>query len=227
MKRTRALAATVAVLLALVTVAGCGSDVSNLPVKQLLAKARTQLKTSHYLTIKGKVTEGKTSVGINLHYVGKDSSGTLDVSGKPIHIETVKGKTYFKPSQAFWKAELGSGASRVQQLIKGRWIPAPKNNPQFVSLTQFGNREALAKQMLEPSTKKISKGKTKTVNGVDSVALDSTNGTLYLDTSDASPVQIVGNGTKGTGTVDFSYDQTPAPKAPKKKDIFDLSKLGG
>lgn len=229
MKRTRIPAVALAVLLAVTALAGCGSsgnDVSDLPVKQLLTKAKAQLKNTQYLEIKGNLHEGSSSIGLDLSYVGKDSHGTLSVSGKSVEIETVDGTTYFKPSDSFWKAQLGPGAKTVINLINGRWIVASADNPSLSQLTQLTDRSALAKQILSPDSK-VTKGKTKQVDGDEAIALNSKNGTLYLATADARPVQITGNGNAGTGAVNFNYDKVAAPTAPPKDKTIDLSKLSG
>jgi hypothetical protein len=228
MNRMRALAILVAVLLAATGLSACGSssDVSGLSTTKLLAKAKTAVKKEKYVSLKGTIKQSTNETGIDLNYIAKDSHGTITVQGAGMELETVAGKTYFKPSDEFWKAQMASSASAIIKLINGRWIVADPSNSSFKQIVDIAARSFVTDQILDPAGK-VKKGKEKKVNGIDCIALTTSDGTLYLDKSDGKPVQIVGTGKEASGKADFTYDKIPAPKAPSKAQTVDLSQLGG
>jgi hypothetical protein len=232
MTRLRTPALVLALALALTGLAGCGgssqpkSDLSKLSTTQLLAKAKKQIQNEKYVSVKGKISEKGTSTGIDLNYIDDDSHGVLTINGASVEIETVSGKTYFKPSNAFWKAQMGPSASQIIKLIDGRWIIADAKNASFQQLISLASRSFVTDQILDPSAK-VTKGKGKKVDGVDCIALTTSDGILYLDRSTARPVQIAGATSQTKGTADFSYDKIDKPTAPSAKDSVDVSKLSG
>lgn len=235
MTRLRTPALFLALGLALAGLAGCGgdtpssthkSDLSKLSTTQLLAKAKKQVEQEKYVSVKGKISQKGTTTGIDLNYVDDDSHGVLTINDASVQIETVAGKTYFKPSNAFWKAQMGPSATQIIKLINGRWIIADAGNASFQQLIDLASRKFITDQILDPSTK-VSKGKQKTVEGVRCIALTTSDGILYLDRSNARPVQIAGADSGTTGTANFSYDKIAKPTAPAAKDSVDVSKLSG
>jgi hypothetical protein len=227
MKPPRIPAIATAVVLAGAVLAGCGSsssDLSGLSATTLLSKATTQLAKEPYITLRGDITDSGGQTGLDLSYVGDDSHGTITLKGAELELQTVAGQTYFKPSDSFWKAQMGANAVSVIKLINGRWIIADPTNQSFGQLIQLASKDFVTKDVLDPSGT-VTKGKETRINDILCIPLKTKDGTLYLDAKTARPVQIVGNGSGGTGKADFSYDLVDAPTAPAKKDTVDLSSL--
>jgi hypothetical protein len=204
---------------------GGGDDLSGLSTSKLLAKAVAQVKAAKYVRISGKINDQGQDTGLDLSYVGKDSRGTITLEGATVELETVGGKTWFKPSDAFWNKQMGAkSAAQVIKLVNGRWIVAAAGNQSYAQLIELASRDLITKEILDPDSK-VTKGKVTKVDGVEVIPLKTTDGTLYLDKETARPVQIVGSGSS-KGTANFSYDKIDAPTAPAAKDQVDLSKLG-
>ena len=224
----RIIAVLVAVLVTL-SVAACGSSksLSNLSTSELLKKARAAVSAEKYVTVSGEIQESGKATSIDLHYVGDDSYGTIVLAGAKMQIEAVDGKTYFKPSNAFWKQQLSADQAKlVTGLIGDRWIIADSSNANFAQLIEVAQRTFLTKEVLTPDAKsKITKGKVTTVDGEKAIPLTVDTGKLYLADATARPIQVSGSGTGGSGTAKFSYDKLTAPSAPAANEQVDLAKL--
>jgi hypothetical protein len=232
MPRTRLTALIAAALLAgSAVLAGCGSsgsdDLTGLSTSKLLDRAVAQVKKEKYVQISGKITDQGEETGLDLSYIGEESRGTITLAGATLELETVDGTTYFRPSDAFWKKQMGAkSAAQVIKVINGRWIVADAKNDSFAQLIELASKDFVTKEILDPDSK-VTKGKVKKVNGVECIPLETKDGTLYVDKATARPVQIVGGGSSGKGTADFSYDKQDPPTAPAADEQVDLSKLGG
>jgi hypothetical protein len=233
MRPTRLTAILTALALGGAALAGCGGsssggkDLSDLSTTQLLDRAVAQVKKEKYVSVSGKIDDQGQETGLDLNYVGDDSRGTITLEGTTLELETVGGKTWFKPSDAFWNKQMGAkSAAQIIKIIDGRWIVAEASNQSFAQLIELASKDFVTKEILDPDSK-VTKGKVTKVKGIDVIPLKTTDGTLYLDKSNARPVQIVGNGSQGKGTADFSYDKIDPPTAPAAKDQVDLSKISG
>jgi hypothetical protein len=234
MRPTRVLAILTALVLGGAVLAGCGgssggggADLSGLSTKTLLQKAVAQVKKEKYVSISGSIDDQGQQTGLALDYVGADSHGTITLEGTTLELETVGGKTWFKPSDAFWNKQMGAkSAAQVIKIINGRWIIAQASNQSFSQLIELASKDFITKEILNPDST-VTKGSVTKVKGVEVIPLKTTDGTLYIDRSNARPVQIVGNGSQGKGTATFSYDKIDAPTAPAAKDQVDLSKVAG
>ena len=223
----RLLVALFAVLLGLV-LTGCGGSTpsqAKLSTAKLLTKARAYVKAQHDVSLSGRIDQGGAETSIDLKYSGDDSYGTIKLSGATIALESIGGKTYFKPSAAFWTQQLPKDqATMVTKLIGSRWIIADKANANFAQLIQLAQRSFLTDEVLTPEDK-VTKGAVTTVSGTKAIPLKLKSGAIYLADRDARPLQIKGSGSGGSGTATFSYDKVTVPAAPSSKEQVDLAKL--
>lgn len=222
----RALAVLLAAVLGIL-LTGCGSTPSQakLSTSALLTKARAYIQAQDNVSLSGRIAQGGAETAIDLAYSGQDSVGTITLSGAQIQVESIGGKTYFKPSDAFWSQQLPKAqATLVTKLINGRWIIADPSNSDFTQLIQISKRAFITDEVLTP-TGKVIKGKVTTISGTKAIPLTLDNGAIYLADSDARPLQVKGSGGGGSGTATFSYAKVTIPAAPAAKDQVDLAKL--
>ncbi|MEJ7634856.1 hypothetical protein [Aeromicrobium sp.] len=224
--RLRLLALFIASAFAL---AGCGDgsdqdDVSNLSTSKLLAAAKKQLATQEYVSVEGKGTDkdDDTSLEIDLDFAGDTASGTITVNGMEIELLKADGQAYFKAGKEFFGPS--ESAAETMDLIGDRWVLADPDDPTFGEIASFVSKKDFFAQLLDPDGK-VTKVDEKSVNGVDSVGLKSTDSTFYFDKSDAKPVSLVTT-DDGSGTLDFTYDKMDAAEAPPADEIVDPAKLG-
>ena len=222
----RFLAVLLAALLG-VMLAGCGStpSQSKLSTSALLKKARAYVTAQKDVGLSGRIDQGGAETSLDLKYAGDDSYGTIKLSGATITLESVGGKTYFKPSKEFWTQQLSKDqAATVTGLIGDRWIIANPGNANFAQLIALAKRSFLTEQVLTPEGT-ITKGKVTTISGTKAIPLKLKEGAIYLADEDARPLQVKGSSTSGSGTATFSYDKVTIPAAPTGKDVVDLTKL--
>ncbi|WP_310961152.1 hypothetical protein [Nocardioides terrisoli] len=215
-----------------VLLAGCGSskpDLTKLSVPALFHKASAAVAKKKYISLSGRIasSNGLAGTGLDLHYVDGDSYGEITLgNGAQLRIESVGGKTWFKPNAAFWRAQMGKDAAAILRVIAGRWILANPDNANFGQVLQLASRDFIAKQVLDPKIP-AAKGSVTTIAGTDCIPLRLKAGTLYLNASTALPVRVAGTGKSGSGAADFSYAKVSAPIAPTAKQQVDLSSLTG
>jgi hypothetical protein len=232
MTRTRLLGLFTAVCLGATLLTGCGGssgdDLDELSIGDLLDRATTAVRDETYVSITGSIDRSGNETGLDLHYVGDDSDGSITLDGAKLQLRTVDGTTWFKPSDEFWKSQVGGKqAKRLIRLIDGRWIVADPANQSFGQIIQLASRDFVDEQLLDTEDGDLRRGDNEEVDGQKCLTLKTGDGTLYLSADDALPVQITGSTEEGEGKATFSYDEIPAPTAPAKDEQIDLSKLGG
>lgn len=226
--RSRLVAALAAATLALTA---CGSssgsddakksDISSLSAEQIVAKAKKAAVSAKVLRMQGEGTEAGQSFSVDMTYVGEDADGSFSIDGNQLNLRKVGGETFFKADDEFWKAQVGKDADQVIAVINGRWIKT-NGEADFADLIGFTDRETLLGDTLKAEGT-VKKGKTKTVEGVECLGLDDTEGLLYVALDDARPIKIVPKSSEGGMT--FAYDDAEAPKAPAASDVIDSAQF--
>lgn len=210
---------------------GCGGgsdtkdDVSDLSATALLAKAKKVVAAEEFVTIEGDGADDGTEIAIDMAYAGDTASGTIAVDGSEFQLLGAGGKAYFKATDDFYRASAGEAAEQIIALIDGRWVLADPADPDFADLASFVAKDDFFGELLKPDGK-VTKGKGKTIDGVECVALkDDSNGTFYFAKNDGRPISLVSTGDDG-GTMTFSYDDLEEALAPTAEEIVDLAELG-
>lgn len=225
------------VLAAAFLLVGCGggssddgstkADVSKLSPTALLAKAEKVLAAKESVSVKGAGTDATdgSELSVDMAFVGGTASGTIGINGLEFQMLGADGKSYFKASDDFYRSIAGSSADAVIAKIAGRWVIAPADDPDFAELAAFADKDTFLGGLLDPDGK-VTKGKPKTIGGIDCVALTSSSGgTFYLDKRDGTPISLV-MGENGTGTLTFSYEDLEPALAPTAAEQVDLNELG-
>lgn len=203
---------------------GGGEGVADLSAAKILAAAKKQLAQEEFITIEGKGVDedAGTEIEVDLAFAGETAEGTVSVSGMELELLRAGGKAYFKADKKFFES---SGApAETMDLIGDKWVVIDPSNASFAQIGSFVDKDGFFKELLKPDGK-VTKGKEKSVNGVDCVALKSKQGTFYFDKSDGKPVSLVST-DDGEGTLDFSYDEIDEAQAPPSDEVFDLAQLG-
>lgn len=225
MKRIAAVVLTTLLALSLV---GCGSSkpsLDSLSASALLKKARGAVAAQKYVSISGKITESGQETDLDLKYAAHASSGKITLGGAVMELEAIGKTTYFRPSASYWQQQLtAKQAKAIISIIGNDWIVADADNANFNQLIALSQRQFITKDVLEPAHK-ATKGKPTTIAGRSVIPLTIEQGTIYLDSSTALPVEIVGKGSGGTGTAHFGYGAFTPPTAPAKSNTADLAKL--
>lgn len=224
MKRSRIAAAVVA---ATVTLSGCGgsdkADISDLSADKILAKTKKAALAADSVSVEGEGTDDGTTIEVDLEFAGDDGSGSIEVDGTEIELLGVDGDAFFKAGPELYSS-FGADGEQVAALIGDKWIIVDPNDSNFSDFASFASRDGFFKSLLDPEGK-VTKGKKKTIDGVETIGLKSKSGTLYVDVKDGRPISLE-KGKEG-GSLSFDYDDVDVPEAPTADEVFDLSQLTG
>jgi hypothetical protein len=253
-RRVAAGAAALALLTGGGVLAGCGSDsssssaattaaadtstlpangVEKLSAAEILDASLKAGNAASSVTVKGSITDEGQEISLDL-LLGTDAAqGTFSAQGISAEIRVVDGKSYFKLSGEEVAKISGQGDSKelaqaISSLLGNKWIVVPEGEggDDLGGLGQFGQKDSLLKGILEADGELTVSG-TGEVNGIPVVFLDDSKGegTLAVQTvGEPYPVQIKGDGTSGSGEINFTNWNAPV-NVTAPTDVLDLSAL--
>lgn len=239
-------------IVAVLLVAGCGSDstagsgaaassspapsptptgngVADLSADQILAKAKAALAGAESTRIKGSGGQGQQKFDLDMRYSGADSTGTFGINGQTVELRKVGAAVYLKGSREFYTGIGGEGAA---QLLAGKWLKTPQTDKRFADLAEIADLSKAAEGILDPDGT-ITKGGVKTVGGVEAITLISKGkdgGNLYVATTgEPYPLRIEPSAASGeTGSLTFSdFGKPVTVQVPPADQVVDVSKLPG
>jgi hypothetical protein len=218
--------------------AGCGPKADNttapttpasngveaLPADEILTKATAALTAAKSYHVKGDITqEGQTSK-LDFKVAGKNLSGTVETKGLNIEIIKVGNDLYLKAPDAFWTSLLPPGKESSLALLRGKYVKADATSGAFATL---GNAFT-ADEILKPEGT-VSKGETKTFDGVPAIGLiDSKDKSVLYVATRGEPLPLAIESPDNKGVTTFTeYNQPVDIKAPPAAEVFDLKGLLG
>lgn len=205
------------------TPAATDNGVSALSAQEILAKAVQAAEDARSFRMNGQISSEGETFKLDLLISGDNGSGSIELDGLTIEVLKVGADIYFKADQRFWETFGGDNAGAIYQLLKDKWVKAPAGE----SFSQFGAFFDSSEFLQTAGS--LTKGETKTVNGVPTIAIVDSDpkdgGTIYVATTgEPYPVRI--ESTSGEGAIDFSDFGTDAQvTAPPASEVFDLSSL--
>lgn len=220
-----AITAITATVVTAAVLAGCGSSdpgLDEMTPTQLLQRTRTAVSAADSVRISGAITENGQHTALDLAYGKGGAAGSMTLDGGRIEVRRVGNRSWFRPSAAFWKAQLGAAAKPVIARTAGRWIVADSGNAGFRSLVELGHRTFVTDQLLNPSGS-VKRSGTRTVAGVRCAVLESQDGLLYVSLKDARPIRITGKDKDTVGQADFDYATVAPPAVPPASQVVDLA----
>lgn len=219
------------IIAASIALTGCGGGsgsesaakpegVSKLSAKRLLTKANQELQRRETVSVVGSATDDGTKIAFDMTYAGSTVDGTITTDGLAIELLSDGSQAFFKGSDRFYEEAVGADAENFKKLVGGRWVLFDENDEQFSDLASFVDRVKFLNELLKPEGP-ITKGKEKTIGGVECVPLNDTKGTLWLNKKNGSPVRVI----SGEDELTFDYATHRPAEAPGSRDIVDLAKL--
>ena len=201
-------------------------QLGSLSAAQLLAKAKATALAEKSVKVAGTLAQNGESVSIDLAFAPNGTSGSVTTKGYKIEIIELKDTVYFRAPDAFFTSTLGSKAPAVLAKISGKWVKGAASDSAFASFGEVADKDKFfASTLVNSST--LTKTGQKTVAGVECVGLKDTTGTLYVAGDDARPIELVGSGSEGTGTLDFTkYGSVANPTAPPANLTVSAAALG-
>jgi hypothetical protein len=225
---------TLALVLAAVALAGCGSSKkeakpngeASKPPTRVLADAKAAATSASSVHVSGRLVSNGTPVTLDVTMVhGKGAKGSASINGLSFDAVRIGDTVYIHGSDEFYKQYAGAA---VAQLLHDRWIKTSTNQPQFRSFAPLTDIGALLTRVSKSHGKLVNDGTT-TYKGQQVVAIrDSSDGSkLYVAaTGKPYPVALVGGKKGQTGTIAFD-DWNKAASLTAPKSAIDISQFGG
>lgn len=215
-------------LLGALALAGCGSSsagnglASSTPAESI-ARAKAAADSAGSVYISGTLVSKGAPVSLEMELLaGKGGRGRVAQNGLSFELVQVGGIVYIDGSAAFYRHIGGSAAA---QILRGRWLKAPADTPEFApiaALTDLGRLIGSALASRGPLTN----GGVTTVHGQKAVAIDdvSQDETVYIAaTGKPYPLEVVKDGGRGGAVVFDRWNEPIKLVAPA--DALDVTKL--
>jgi hypothetical protein len=212
---------TLALLLAMIVLAGCGasthhdSSVASKTPAEILAAAKSAATGAATVHVAGSILSEDQPISLNMELVGSNGvgdnggRGQLTLGGLEIKLIAIGKVVYVKGNDAFYTHFAGAKAAR---LLRGKWLKgSAEHGPlsSFASLADLGKVIDSTLQDHGP----LSGAGTTTVNGHRAVGVTDVtkDGTLYVSASGVPyPLEIVKSGG-GTGAGKLVFDRWNEP----------------
>jgi hypothetical protein len=200
------------------------NGVAALEANAIVEKAMAALGAAKSFSLKGEVTD-QQKIGIDIKVAGDDVTGSMTLDGAKVELLRVAGQAYVRPDEQFWTRNAGDGGATMAQLMGDRWAKLSSKDSSFNEFFQLTDPG----ELLKPDGT-VTKGGTKTINGVKAVGVVETGsdaGTLWVATT-GEPYPLALEGPSGQGQLAFAdFGATFDIKAPAAQDVVDLDKLKG
>jgi hypothetical protein len=174
------------------------------------------------------MTDGADRLAMDVRLTAAGGSGSITTDGDRVAIIVIGKTAYLRMTDAFWRKQANSKAeaNAVVALIGGRWIKTALTNKDLGEMAAFASKAGFFDGLFEePGT--LRKTAPRTVGGVPSIGLRSSDGTLWVDAATARPVRLEMPSKSGTDALDFTeYNRIAAPTAPPAAQVIDGKALG-
>lgn len=212
-------ALTLAVSLAVVLAAGCGSSsssgggvASKSPV-QIVQAAKVAASSAVSTHVTGSIVSDGKPISLDMElFAGKGGKGKVTLEGLSVRLIAIGDEIYVNGSAPFYKRLADGAAAR---LLQGKWLKVPTDSGDFGSFAKLTNLDEFVGSTLASHGELSSAGRS-TIDGVPAVGVtDRTRqGTLYVAaTGTPYPLEIVRRGANG-GTLSFGDWNKPVTLTP-------------
>jgi hypothetical protein len=207
-----------------------GDDFAKKKADDIVAAAKADMKDLDSVHLSGDLSSAGQTISLDLKVTSdKSCTGSFKIGDGTAEVIGVDGETWFKPDEAFWRAQSPDQADLIISTVGDKYVV--DSNGDFSS---FCDLNELLDQMLDdPGTDgTYSVDGTEEVDGDSVVKVDresdtegSSSGYVLLD-SPHYLVKIEKEGTDG-GTVAFTdFNDDVTVEAPADDDVIDLSTAG-
>lgn len=227
----------VAALSVLALAAGCGgkddgggdSDFAKQSGDKIAEIAKTDMKSLDAVKFAGAITSNSQKISVDIQAKSSgDCTGSIGIGDGTAEIRAKGGTSWFKPDEAFWRANASDSADAIIQAVGDKWVlDTDSNFAQFCDLDSFFDSlfkdQAGAGSYKTTGTDEVDGEKVVKVEQTD----DSGTATGYV-LIEGKHYLVKLERTEGDepGELDFSnFDKDFDVTAPADDDVVDLNSL--
>jgi hypothetical protein len=195
----------------------------------IAATAKADMKKLDAVKFSGEIVSDGATITLDVQASSAgDCTGSIGLGGGSAEIRAKDGSNWFKPDEAFWRANAGDTADAIIQAVGDKWVLDTDSN-----FSQFCDLDAFFDNLF-----KDAEGASEyTVTGTDEVDGDDVVKVEQKDAKGTSVGYVLVDGdhylvklerTEGDepGHLDFSdFDEDFDVEAPADDDVIDLSTL--
>ncbi len=206
-------------------------DFTDQSADEIMAAARKATGELTSVRLVGDLTNDGQELGMDLvASKGGDCTGSVTLGDATAEIRSLDGTTWFRPDEAFWKAQGGAQADQLIKLIGDKWVLQPEGEGGLGEVCDLDSLfEDAVDEKDDDST--YEKGDVTDVEGEQAIAIDATDAD---DETSTAYVLVEGEHyltkleRKGTdsGTVTLSdFNKDVEVEAPADDEVIDLNNL--
>lgn len=208
-----------------------GSDFANESAGAIEKAAIEDMKALEAVHMEGSVTQQESEIGLDLSLTTEgDCAGTVSRGDSgSAEVITLDGTSWFKPDEAFWKAQAGPAADQIIEQVGDNWVQLPEGDQSFAS---FCDLDELLNQIDDDQDKPSEKGETQEVDGAEAITLtreDAQDGTITVAVAVEDPhhiLKVEQEGGESPGSFAFSeFDQDASIEAPADDEVITVEEL--
>lgn len=235
MPRMARIALAVAGICSFAVLTACGgNDFADESADTIVKASKDDMGDLKAVKVSGSITTSGQAISIDLQANSDgDCTGSLGIGDGKAELLGVKGDTWMKPDEAFWRSFAGDSADQVIAIVGDKWVVVPDDQD---SIKQFCDVDQLLDQLLADDSSDdatFTKNGTDSVDGDDVVKVDRESdkdgkSTGYVLVDDPHYlVKVEKTSGDDTGSISFSsFNDEFDVTAPADGDVIDLSNLG-
>jgi hypothetical protein len=209
-----------------------GDDFTDQSGEKIASAAKKAMGGLDAVKVSGTITTSGQEVTIDVQTNDQgDCTGSIGSGGGTADLLGTGGDVWFKPDEAFWRANAGDTADQIVAAVGDKWVVVPAGGGGF---DEFCDVDKLLDELIDSDD---DEGKTYTakdveeVDGQDAVPIqqkddDGTSVGYVLVDDPHYLVKIEKTEGEDTGKVTFSdFDEDVDVEAPAEDEIVDLDNL--
>ena len=214
------------------TGSGTGAAFAASSAADITAAAKADMKALESVHLEGNFPSdnGAVTLDLSLTTTG-DCTGSIGLGDGHAELVSQGGTSWFKPDEAFWKAQAGDSADMILSVVGDKWVVLPAGDESF---TSFCDLSSLLDQVgSDDDEKDYTVGDPEDYDGTSAVTLSGTDkddgGAIKVYISAEAPHYILRlEKTGGTENGDATFSDFDEPlDITVPTDTIDLSNLAG
>lgn len=147
-------------------------DFTDKSADEIAAAAKQATGELTSVRLVGELKDDNQKIGMDLvASKSGDCSGSITLGGSKAEIRSLDGTTWFRPGEAFWRAEGGDQADQLIALIGDKWVVQPGDE----GFAEVCDLDSLLDEVVDETDNTYEKGEVSDVEGEQAIAITATD----------------------------------------------------